>query len=356
MFRPASAPSRVPLPLLVTGITGVAGYHALSYMQSRYPGQVHGMRQAADDRLSGPGILACDAEDRDGLARLFERHGFAAVLDCAGNCALKSCELDPAMAWRINVDGPENLAAESVRHGARLVHLSVDLVFSGLRDGDYREDDPTDPVTVYGKTMVVAEERILAADPSACIPRISLPMGVSLNGHAGAIDWIASRFKKERPATLYFDEVRTPTYADCLSRLCERMLAGDLSGIYHAGATRRLSLYQIAQVINRVGGYAPDCLRGISRFEAGPIPPRAGNVSMNGEKLARALGHAPLDPWPLDDALVPMHRDWHRERPAGDEGSPQRLLQVLAMHPRRRGAHAPAGLDLAMAASRYVRA
>ena len=38
-------------------------------------------------------------------------------------------------------------------------------------------------------------------------------------GHAGAIDWIQSRFKKGRPATLYFDEVRTPTYTDCLNPL-----------------------------------------------------------------------------------------------------------------------------------------
>ena len=53
-------------------------------------------------------------------------------------------------------------------------------------------------------------------------------MGVSFSGHAGAIDWIASRFKKSRPATLYFDEIRTPTYTDCLNRLCETMLAGHL--------------------------------------------------------------------------------------------------------------------------------
>ena len=82
-------------------------------------------------------------------------------------------------------------------------------------------------------------------------------MGVSFNGHAGAIDWIQSRFKKSKPATLYFDEVRTPTYTDCLNRLCETVLASDLAGLYHAGGPRPLSLYKIAQIINRVGGYDP---------------------------------------------------------------------------------------------------
>jgi len=337
MFRPATAFPEPPLPLLITGITGVAGYHALAYFQRKYPGRVFGVRQEDDPRLSGRGILACNAEDGTRLARLFDRHGFTAVLDCAGNCALKPCELDPAMAWRINVEGVRNLVRQSVRRRARLVHLSVDLVFSGRKEGDYTEEDPTDPVTVYGKTMVAGERAVLARDPSACILRISLPMGTSLNGHAGAIDWISSRFRKSRPATLYLDEVRTPTYADCLSRLCEAALAGGLEGIFHAGGPRRLSLYQIAQIINRVGGYDPDCLFGIPRRHAGPIPPRAGNVTMSCDKLRRALGYDPFDPWPLDDCLVPTDRHWHRDRPSGEHRSPEYLRRVLAGNPGRRG-------------------
>jgi len=342
MLRSAGFSAEVPLPLLITGITGVAGYHALAYLQAKYPGRVIGIRQEDDPRLQGPAVVACNAEDRDGLAQVFDRYGFASVLDCAGNCALKSCELDPAMAWRINVDGVQNLVAQSVRHRARLVHLSVDLVYSGRSGGDYVETDPTDPVTVYGKTMVVGEQVVQDADPSACTLRISLPMGVSLNGHAGAIDWISSRFKKSRPATLYLDEVRTPSYTDCLNRLCEAVLASHLQGVYHAGGPRRLSLYQIAQIINRVGGYDPDCLFGIPRGHAGPIPPRAGDVTMNCGKLAQALGYEPLVPWPLDDALVPTHRDWHQERPPDELRSPRRLHEVLAHNPRvRHGAIGP---------------
>jgi dTDP-4-dehydrorhamnose reductase len=198
------------------------------------------------------------------------------------------------------------------------------------------EEDPTDPVTVYGKTMTAADEIVLAAEPMACILRISLPMGVSANGHAGAIDWIASRFKKSRPATLYFDEVRTPTYTDCMNLLYQRILATNLSGLFHAGGPRRLSLYQIAQIINRVGGYPADCLMGIPRREAGPIPPRAGNVSMNSDKLTKALGYNPFDPWPYCDSLMPSGPKWHYERPENEERSPQYLHQVLCLNPFKR--------------------
>jgi dTDP-4-dehydrorhamnose reductase len=222
----------------------------------------------------------------------------------------------------------------------RLVHLSIDLVFSGgenttRRRFRYSESDRVDPVTVYGKTMVAAEQLLADWMPDACILRISLPMGISFNGHAGAIDWIQSRFRKGRPATLYFDEVRTPAYTDCLHRLYERVLASDLTGLFHAGGPRPMSLYEIAQVINRVGGYDPNLLMGCLRTEAAPIPPRAGNVTMNSTALAEALGDdEPLDAWPYDDAFVPTHRDWHHDR-TGRPGSRELLARILYRNPRR---------------------
>src|SRR5689334_25342421 len=117
MFR--SALDAPPLPLLITGVAGVAGYNALAYFQARYPGQVIGVRQQDNWRLCGPDIVACNAEDRAGLEALFDQYKFASVLDCAGNCALKACELDPAMAWRINVEGADNLVRFASAHGSR---------------------------------------------------------------------------------------------------------------------------------------------------------------------------------------------------------------------------------------------
>lgn len=321
-------PAPIPLPLLVTGVAGVAGYNAFLHFHRQYPGQVVGTRRVDNWRLTGPGIVACDIHDPTGLRRLFDQHQFASVLNCEGTCKLKSCELAPDMAHRVNVAGISNLL-DQLGSDTRLVHMSIDLVFSGIGEGNHREDDPTDPVTVYGKTMVVAEQIIQQRRPDACILRISLPMGVSFNGHAGAVDWIQSRFKKDKPATLYFDEVRTPTYTDCLNRVCAAVLANRLSGLYHAGGPRPLSLYEIAQIVNRVGGYDPVHLQGCLRHQAGPIPPRAGNVTMDSSRLATALGFVPFTPWPRDERYVPTDRDWHFRRAHDEPGSPERLAEVL---------------------------
>lgn len=323
------------LPLLITGVPGVPGYNALHYFRQKYPGQVVGIRPVDNWRLTGEGIVPCDLEDVDELRRLFDTYQFGSVLHCAGSCALKSCELDPAMAWRINLTGTRNLL--SVLEGAdcRTIHLSIDLVFSGEGNGGHLESDPTDPVTIYGKTMSVAESLVSLHRPDATILRISLPMGISFNGHAGAIDWIQSRFAKNRPATLYFDEIRTPTYTDCMNLAFEQILSRPMPGIFHAGGPTRLSLYEIAQVINRVGGYAPKHLMGCMRVEAGPIPPRAGNVTMDSQKLVTALGTDPFTPWPYDPQYIPTHRDWHYDRPSQNPGSPELLQRILYRNPLR---------------------
>jgi dTDP-4-dehydrorhamnose reductase len=194
-------------------------------------------------------------------------------------------------------------------------------------------------VTVYGKTMVQAEQLVQERASGAAILRISLPMGPSFNKHAGAIDWIQSRFRNHRPATLYFDEVRSCTYTDDLNHVFERFLVGEERGTFHLGGPRPLTLYQIAQVVNRVGGYDPHLLKGCPRIMAGPIPPRAGNVSMCSDKIVRALGCNPFQPWPVGEELIPTDRQWHFQRPPDHPGSFAQIVDRLYSYPASNGQH-----------------
>ena len=314
--RELDASQPPPLPLLITGVSGVAGHNAWQALRRRYGHLVWGLRQVSATLPEQQGILYCDIEDLSGLKRLFEQYRFAAILDCGGNCALRACELDPKMAWRINYQGVANLIEATRDRPVRLVRLSIDLVYAGRPAGGYREVETTDPVTAYGRSMAAAEELVLDSSTNSCIARISLPMGPSPNRHAGAIDWIQSRFRKGKPATLYFDEVRTPTYTDCLNYVCCNLLRSEMQGLVHAGGPQPLSLFQIAQIVNRVGGYPPHLLHGCFRTEAGPIPPRAGNVTMSTQLLEQTCP-SPFLPWPLDPRLVPTHPEWHWERADG---------------------------------------
>lgn len=319
------------LPILVLGLPGVPGFNAFFHLRALFPGSVIGMAPPNAPQLTapgapfGPGIVAADPEKPEDLAELFRLHAFRTVIDASGWCALKSCELDPVMARKLNVDIGRKAMEAARRHGARLIRLSTDLVFDGVARpsvggetlGGYREGDPVSPVTVYGKLMAEAEALIAEGYPEAAILRIALPMGPSLNGHAGAIDWIESRFRKNRPATLYYDEVRSNLYVQDINAVLVHFLSNGERGLFHVGGPRTLSLYQIAQTINRLGNYPPELLMGCLRAAAGPMPPRAGHVGMDTGKLTALLPPGTMRPWPRDDGFAPDgDLLWHARREA----------------------------------------
>jgi len=72
-----AAPRSLPLPLLITGVAGVAGYNALTYFQQKYPGQVIGIRQEDNWPLSGPGIEACNLWRSSSIATNFGQSSIA---------------------------------------------------------------------------------------------------------------------------------------------------------------------------------------------------------------------------------------------------------------------------------------
>lgn len=335
--------------MLVTGVPGVPGYNAFLYFRRLFGQHVDGLVPEHSELPAGPpsftsplplhasGLVRFDAEDPAVLEAWFAARRYRSVIDASGWCALKAAELDPKLARRLNIDIGMNLMRAAVRHGAKRIRLSSDLVFSGdLRPGrpgmagggtasgeamilgDYREEDLADPVTVYGKCMAEAERLILAEAPETWVLRVSLPMGPSANDHAGAVDWIDSRFRRNLPATLYYDEVRTPIYVQDLNRVMAHLLLTEGGGLLHVGGPRRLSLNQIAQAVNVAGGYDPALLHGCMRHAAGPMPPRAGDVGMAFDKLEALIGGGAISPWPALPRFVPEHRDWHRDKRAAD--------------------------------------
>ena len=331
---PGATTSDLPLPLLVTGATGVAGYGALVYLQSRFPGRVFASVQETDLDFPAPDLIYIDLRDYSAVERLFDEHKFQAILDCAGNCALKACQLDPKIAWDLNVEVVRNLARYSRSRGIRLVHLSVDMVFRGREGGGYRDDEPPCPVNVYGQTMAAGEAEVADLDPYAATLRISMPMGVSFNWHAGAIDWIAYRFRANRYASLFYDEVRTPTYVDEMARVFRAFLGNNFSGVLNCGGPRQVSLYQMAQIINWTGGFDPEKLHGMYAEEYCPVPPRVRNCGMDSSKLQEILGFVPFSPWPAQDEFFPTDREWHLRRPPEFQGSTPLMNRVLSVSPR----------------------
>jgi dTDP-4-dehydrorhamnose reductase len=93
------------------------------------------------------------------------------VVNAAAYTAVDQAEKEPSLAQAINSDAPEIMAEEGKKIGATLVHYSTDYVFDGTKNAPYLEDDPPNPLSVYGKTKLAGEQAIQSSGVSHLIFR-----------------------------------------------------------------------------------------------------------------------------------------------------------------------------------------
>jgi dTDP-4-dehydrorhamnose reductase len=211
------------------------------------------------------------------------------VLHAAGVCDLDMCEDEPEKAYAINATGAKNIV-DAFGASCYIMYLSADLVFSGNNppEGGYREDHVPDPVSVVGKTYLAAENEMRGALRGAIV-RIGLPMGDSVQGEKGAVDFIEGRFKRNLPMTLFHDEWRSCIHCDELAEIAVELLLREEQGFFHIGGPKPVSLHEIGRWIIGRGGYDPALLKKLSRLEEKNGPPRVGNVHLNSSKVEGVL-------------------------------------------------------------------
>lgn len=116
-------------------------------------------------------IDTLDICDEAAVGHFFRDHHIEICINCAAYTAVDKAEDEPVMAEKVNVDAPRILADACLHTGATLFHISTDYVFNGNGDRPYQEDDPTDPVSVYGKTKRDGELAITGSGCNYCIVR-----------------------------------------------------------------------------------------------------------------------------------------------------------------------------------------
>jgi dTDP-4-dehydrorhamnose reductase len=151
---------------------------------------------------------------------------------------------DGAEAWSINVDGSEVVAAAAREAGARLVHLSTDVVFDGRLGRPYRENDPLCPCTEYGRSKAEAERRAAAAHPGALVVRTSL-----IYGGPGVEPSRHELAARDPEFTFYEDEIRCPVQVGDLAAALVELVAADLAGPLHVAGPDRLSRADFAELV-----------------------------------------------------------------------------------------------------------
>lgn len=214
--------------------------------------------------------LDLDVRERDAVERMLMRHG----PDCVVHTAY--VQHGEAMEATI-VRGSHAVAAAAHRCGARLIHLSTDLVFDGEQGAPYSEEDEPRPVMAYGAAKLEAERTVLRVHPEATLVRTSLLYGKP----GGPQELLAVRDDVE----FYADEIRCPTRVDELAAALLELAGLDHAGPLHLAAPQAVSRYEFARLLRALLGGDPDSVRQTS----GPRPGRARNVALDSRRARDML-------------------------------------------------------------------
>jgi dTDP-4-dehydrorhamnose reductase len=143
----------------------------------------------------------------------------------------------------VNTAGSENVARAANAVGARLVHLSTDVVFDGRKGSPYVEDDPVCPVTGYGRAKAEAEERVAAARPEAVLVRTSLLYG----GARPSKHELAAR---DPAFTFFTNELRSPVHVTDLAEALLELAELDVAGPLHVAGADGVSRAEFAELVS----------------------------------------------------------------------------------------------------------
>jgi dTDP-4-dehydrorhamnose reductase len=271
--------------VLVLGATGMLGHRLWAEVAERFeaaatvrgssiPGSAAGVLDPART------LCSISVSDPQSLDRALAEFRPDAVVNCIGMVKQRPEADDPVALMEANSLFPYRAEAACARHGARLIQISTDCVFSGRR-GSYAEDDVPDPIDLYGRSKLAGEPE----GAETLVLRTSM-IGRELDRASGLLEWfLAQDGKVSGFPNAIFSGPTTPV----LSRLICDLIEGDglRAGRFHVGADR-ISKFELLGLVRDAFGLTT---------EIEPDPAVRIDRSLDASLLRDAAGwHPPA--WP----------------------------------------------------------
>jgi dTDP-4-dehydrorhamnose reductase len=294
----AASAETTSMRILTTGRDGQVGWECQRSLQAL--GEVVSVGRADADLARAGGIRDLVAAVAPDL-----------IVNAAAYTAVDRAESEPDLAHAINAAAPAVLAEEAKRLGASLIHLSTDYVFDGSKPEPYVETDPSNPLSVYGRTKRQGEQAILSSGAAALILRTSWVYAMRGQNFPSTIVRLAREREELR---IVDDQWGAPTWARSIAEGIAGIVAragrdrqsiaaafAERGGMFHLTAAGRTNWHQFAE---RILTLLPDPQRRLRTMV--PIPSheyvtaarRPRNSVLDCTHLARQWGLA-LPRWDL---------------------------------------------------------
>lgn len=242
---PLTAQMNCHMNILVTGANGQLG------TEMRNVCKESGNKYVFTDVNTLPGVdtVYLDITNIDAIRITAASENIDVIVNCAAYTDVAKAEDDLDFANMLNNTAVSNLASVAAERGATIIHISTDYVFGGDSTTPYKEDDPKNPLGVYGSTKLAGEGAILNAGCNYMIFRTAWLYSPYGRNFVKTMKKLTS----ERDVTkVVFDQVGTPTYAKDLAALIHDIISNNLldrKGIYHFSDEGVCSWYDFATEI-----------------------------------------------------------------------------------------------------------
>ena len=256
--------------------------------------ELHAVLSAARQTVIALDRSHVDMRDPSAIRAAINTHRPAVILNATAYTAVDQAETDADTAHAVNVVAPAAMAESAASLGALLVHYSTDYVFDGTLDRPYRESDPTNPQSVYGRTKLAGEDAIRSTGARHLIFRTSWVFGV----HGGNFVKTMLKLAAERPELrVVADQVGAPTSARHIAQATARIIARPSipSGTFHMTASGAVSWHGFArEIVTRAGKNIP--VHPITTLEFPRPAARPANSRRDNRLLGETFNES-LPPW-----------------------------------------------------------
>jgi len=242
-----------------------------------------------------------DISDPSQVAHEVTAFGPDVMVNCAAYTAVDACETRHDLAWKVNAEGPGNLAMAAEKINARLIHISTDYVFDGRKTPPepYVETDETRPASCYGKTKLAGEAAVKEATNNYMIVRTAWLYGMGGGNFLKTMLRLALK-DPTRGIKVVNDQFGSPTWSYRLALQIEKLIEARGKGIYHATSEGYATWYQLAvEFLERMG--APHCVLPCPSSEY-PTPAQRPMNSILENRRLKESGINLMRDWRLDVA------------------------------------------------------
>lgn len=275
--------------ILVTGSTGQLGSDVVKELLKR------GYSTLSPNRSE---FNLCS---EDSIRNYILNSNCEAIVHCAAYTQVDKAEDEKDLCIKINATATKHIVKCAKILDIPMIYISTDYVFDGTKDGEYTENDETNPINIYGESKLAGEKYVQEILDKYYIVRTSWVFNI--NGK-NFIETMLRLSKANNQLSIVNDQIGSPTYTRDLSRLLVDMLETNKYGLYHATNEGYCSWYEFANTIFKLANINID-IKAINSNEYASRAKRPLNSKLSKDKLIE-YGFKPLPNWKdaLKDYLI----------------------------------------------------